>query len=248
MYAPAHGGVLDLRRHRRGGIRRDDLFAGEIPPIPGRRSGHHHGAQHQGGDHLDHHSGHHPGGHGGARRRSHPEDGGHAQFANCRSGSPAINGSGSTSTWMPARAMDFFSTLEQDSNFARQLNSGIDPNTVPNYLLDVDKPMVIPSGTKVRLLLTSHGCHPRMVGARFRREALRHSRVSSTNCGSRSMPARKASIAGNARRCAAATTASCRSSSTCAPPTISRNGSTNRRPRPNRLQRRRRRRRHRASP
>ena len=27
--------------------------------------------------------------------------------------------------------------------------------TVPNYLLDVDKPLVIPSGTKVRLLLTS---------------------------------------------------------------------------------------------
>jgi cytochrome c oxidase subunit II len=51
--------------------------------------------------------------------------------------------------------VDFFSTLARDSNFARQLHSGIDPNTVPNYLLDVDKPMVIPSGTKVRLLLTS---------------------------------------------------------------------------------------------
>ncbi len=51
--------------------------------------------------------------------------------------------------------IDFFSTLSRDSNYARQLHSGIDPNTVPNYLLDVDKPMVIPSGTKVRLLLTS---------------------------------------------------------------------------------------------
>lgn len=51
--------------------------------------------------------------------------------------------------------VDFFSTLRQDSNFARQLNSGIDPHTVDNYLLEVDKPMVIPSGTKVRLLLTS---------------------------------------------------------------------------------------------
>ncbi len=49
----------------------------------------------------------------------------------------------------------FFSTLARDSNFARQLHSGIDPNTVPNYLLEVDKPLVIPSGTKVRLLLTS---------------------------------------------------------------------------------------------
>ncbi len=54
-----------------------------------------------------------------------------------------------------ADGINFFSTLKQDSNFARQLHSGIDPKTVPNYLLDVDKPLVIPSGTKVRLLLTS---------------------------------------------------------------------------------------------
>jgi cytochrome c oxidase subunit 2 len=54
-----------------------------------------------------------------------------------------------------AEGINFFSTLSQDSNFARQLHSGIDPRTVPNYLLDVDKPMVVPSGTKVRLLLTS---------------------------------------------------------------------------------------------
>src|ERR1700690_4216049 len=51
--------------------------------------------------------------------------------------------------------VDFFSTLARDSNFARQLHSGIDPKTVPNYLLEVDKPLVIPSGTKVRILLTS---------------------------------------------------------------------------------------------
>ena len=54
-----------------------------------------------------------------------------------------------------ADGIDFFSTLAQPSNFARQLNSGIDPNTVPHYLLEVDRPLVIPSGTKVRLLLTS---------------------------------------------------------------------------------------------
>jgi cytochrome c oxidase subunit 2 len=54
-----------------------------------------------------------------------------------------------------AEGVDFFSTLAPDSNFARQLHSGIDPKTVPNYLLEVDRPMVIPSGTKVRLLLTS---------------------------------------------------------------------------------------------
>ena len=49
----------------------------------------------------------------------------------------------------------FYSTIARDSNFARQLNSGIDVTKVPNYLLEVDKPLVIPSGTKVRLLLTS---------------------------------------------------------------------------------------------
>jgi len=54
-----------------------------------------------------------------------------------------------------AEGVDFFSTLARDSNFARQLNSGIDPNSVNNYLLEVDHPLVIPSGTKVRLLLTS---------------------------------------------------------------------------------------------
>jgi cytochrome c oxidase subunit 2 len=51
--------------------------------------------------------------------------------------------------------INFFSTLARDSNFARALHSGIDPKTVPNYLLEVDHPLVIPSGTKVRLLLTS---------------------------------------------------------------------------------------------
>jgi len=49
----------------------------------------------------------------------------------------------------------FFSTLQRDSNHARQLGSGIDPATVPNYLLDVDNALVIPAGTKIRFLLTA---------------------------------------------------------------------------------------------
>lgn len=52
--------------------------------------------------------------------------------------------------------INFYSTLASDSNRARQLGSGIDPATVENYLLDVDKPMVVPVGKKVRLLLTSN--------------------------------------------------------------------------------------------
>lgn len=49
----------------------------------------------------------------------------------------------------------YFSTLSRDSDEARQLASRVDPTTIPNYLLDVDKPLVIPSGVKVRLLLTA---------------------------------------------------------------------------------------------
>jgi cytochrome c oxidase subunit II len=51
--------------------------------------------------------------------------------------------------------VSFFSTLDRASDEARQLTSGIDPNTVPNYLLDVDNPLVVPAGTKVRVLLTA---------------------------------------------------------------------------------------------
>jgi cytochrome c oxidase subunit 2 len=51
--------------------------------------------------------------------------------------------------------VSFFSTLKRDSNVARQLGSGIDPKTVPNYLLDVDNALVIPAGTKIRFLLTA---------------------------------------------------------------------------------------------
>jgi cytochrome c oxidase subunit 2 len=47
------------------------------------------------------------------------------------------------------------STLARDSNRARQLGSGIDPNSVPNYLLAVDHPLVVPAGVKVRLLITA---------------------------------------------------------------------------------------------
>jgi cytochrome c oxidase subunit 2 len=52
--------------------------------------------------------------------------------------------------------VNFFSTLAESSNFARQRGSGIDPNTVENYLLEVDHHMVIPVDTKVRLLLTGN--------------------------------------------------------------------------------------------
>lgn len=51
--------------------------------------------------------------------------------------------------------VDFFSSLSSANNAARQKGSGIDPSTVEHYLLDVDNPLVVPRGAKVRVLLTS---------------------------------------------------------------------------------------------
>lgn len=51
--------------------------------------------------------------------------------------------------------VSLFSTLKRDSDAARQLGSGQNPNEIPNYLLDVDNPLVIPAGQKVRFLLTA---------------------------------------------------------------------------------------------
>jgi cytochrome c oxidase subunit II len=52
--------------------------------------------------------------------------------------------------------VNFFSRLDRQSDAARQLGSGIDPNSVEHYLLNVDNPLVVPVGTKVRLLITAN--------------------------------------------------------------------------------------------
>ncbi|MDA0679587.1 MAG: cytochrome c oxidase subunit II [Proteobacteria bacterium] len=52
--------------------------------------------------------------------------------------------------------VSFYSTLARPSMAARRRNSGIDPSTVENYLLDVDNRLVVPKGAKVRVLLTSN--------------------------------------------------------------------------------------------
>jgi cytochrome c oxidase subunit 2 len=49
----------------------------------------------------------------------------------------------------------FFSSIDRASSEASQLGSGIDPASVEHYLRNVDKAMVVPVDTKVRLLLTS---------------------------------------------------------------------------------------------
>ncbi len=50
---------------------------------------------------------------------------------------------------------NFFSNLHPEHNEARQLDSGIDPNTIPNYLLEVDEPIVLPIKKKIRFLITA---------------------------------------------------------------------------------------------
>jgi cytochrome c oxidase subunit 2 len=51
--------------------------------------------------------------------------------------------------------IEFVSSLKADSNAARQLKSGIEPDSVANYLLDVDRPLVLPVGKKIRFLITA---------------------------------------------------------------------------------------------
>jgi cytochrome c oxidase subunit 2 len=52
--------------------------------------------------------------------------------------------------------VSFYSNLAAASNAARQLGSGLDPFQEENYLLDVDRPLVIPVDTKIRYLTTSN--------------------------------------------------------------------------------------------
>ena len=54
------------------------------------------------------------------------------------------------------QGVSFFSTLARTSDEARQLDSGIAPGSVENYLLEVDNPLVVPQGRKVRVLITAN--------------------------------------------------------------------------------------------
>jgi len=51
--------------------------------------------------------------------------------------------------------ISIISSLKRNSNEARQLNSGIAPESVDNYLLDVDHPLVLPIGRKIKFLITA---------------------------------------------------------------------------------------------
>jgi cytochrome c oxidase subunit 2 len=51
--------------------------------------------------------------------------------------------------------VSFFSSLARSSDLARQLDSGIAPSGVENYLLEVDNRLVVPQGRKIRVLVTA---------------------------------------------------------------------------------------------
>ncbi|MBT8049531.1 MAG: cytochrome c oxidase subunit II [Xanthomonadales bacterium] len=51
--------------------------------------------------------------------------------------------------------IEFISSLDAASNATRMLDSGTDPASVPDYLLNVDKPLVIPANTKIKFLITA---------------------------------------------------------------------------------------------
>ncbi|HUB88713.1 MAG TPA: cytochrome c oxidase subunit II [Dyella sp.] len=59
----------------------------------------------------------------------------------------------------PISHVGFISKLDDQSNATRQLNSGLDPNAVKvdgenTYLLNVDHPLVLPVGMKIRFVIT----------------------------------------------------------------------------------------------
>ncbi len=57
--------------------------------------------------------------------------------------------------YIDEKGVRFISQLDSASEDARKLGSGKDVKEVENYLLNVDKPMVVPVNKRVRILLTS---------------------------------------------------------------------------------------------
>ena len=75
------------------------------------------------------------------------------------------------------QGVSFFSTLARTSDEARQLDSGIDPRASPNYLLEVDNPLVVPVGTQGPRAAHRQRRDPRLVGAGLRHEEGRDPRL-----------------------------------------------------------------------
>ena len=114
----------------------------------------------------------HPGGDGGPGGGAHPQNRRHAQFRpldprhrlSMEMAVP-IHGCG--------RGHQFLFDAASRIRISRaNCTPASTRRRVPNYLLDVDHPLVVPSGVKVRLLLTSARRDPCLVRPRFRHQAL----------------------------------------------------------------------------
>ncbi len=55
-----------------------------------------------------------------------------------------------------AEGVAFYSSLDRRSDRARGLRSDLSPREVDNYLREVDNPLVLPTDTRIRFLLTSN--------------------------------------------------------------------------------------------
>lgn len=51
--------------------------------------------------------------------------------------------------------VQIISSLSSDSNAASRLSSDINPDSIPDYLLNVDHPLVLPADTKIKFLITA---------------------------------------------------------------------------------------------
>ena len=126
--------------------------------VPGRLR-----PQHQGRDHLDRHPGGDPGGDGGAGGAHADQDRGRPRRRDDGQGHRLPV---EVAVRIPRRGRRvLLHARSQASNEARQLGSGVDPNGVENYLLDVDNPLVVPgrhqgarAGDRGRTSSTPGGC------------------------------------------------------------------------------------------
>ncbi len=51
--------------------------------------------------------------------------------------------------------VSFYSALDSEHDMARQPGSGVDVTQIDNYLLEVDNPLVLPTNTRIRFLITA---------------------------------------------------------------------------------------------
>ena len=51
--------------------------------------------------------------------------------------------------------LKFTSRLDRESDLTRRVGASKDPYALPNYLIDVDNPLVIPADTKIRFVITA---------------------------------------------------------------------------------------------